>query len=97
MAKRAIVLVTPQRVLDVLKGRGSRVIELGGHELPEDVRVVEIAYIRSGDVIAMEVESDAFGDVPGPRYPVIPTPELLAVELPVVEPPSVDEDMDADV
>jgi hypothetical protein len=79
--RRARLLVTPQLFVDLLKGTDPRTFGVVSNPLPDDARVVDVVYINSQGVVALEIESTEFNDVPdGKNSPFVTTPECHVVE-----------------
>jgi hypothetical protein len=84
--RRAVVLVSPQFVIEAMKEGGPRrfIVERSG--LPIDARVVDVLYINSKQMVAVELESQAFEEVPEKgKPPVLAIPVCWVVE-PEAEP-----------
>jgi hypothetical protein len=78
--RRAQLLVTPQLFVELLKGTDPRTFGVVSNPLPNDARVVDVAYINSQDVVVLEIESAEFNDVQdGKKSPVVTTPLVDAV------------------
>lgn len=82
MKHRAIVIVSPQLLIDALKEGEQRAVEVI-NPLPADATVVDVLYKRGVDQFAIELESAAFA--PSVKPPVLPLPQCRVV---VAEPES---------
>lgn len=92
--QRALLLVTPQLLIDLLKGDGTLAFEVVSGQLPADARVVDVAYINSQGAIALTLESASFPALPaGAKPPMLTAPECRVV---VVDAPDQDANTDAD-
>jgi len=79
--KRAVLLVTPSLLIDLFKVGPARAFEVTDFGLPEDTEFVDVRYINSQGVIALEIESEAFNEVPAKGAPpVLPSPICRRVD-----------------
>jgi hypothetical protein len=76
---RAILEVTPQLLASVFKpSLGAMVVDFG---LPHDATVLDVRYIKSRNIIGLEIESESFNEpVDERKLPVLPTPQIFVVE-----------------
>lgn len=75
---RAILEVTPQLLASVFKpSLGAMVVDFG---LPHDATVLDVRYIKSRNIIGLEIESASFNEPADERkLPVLPTPQIFVV------------------
>jgi hypothetical protein len=81
--KRAILLVSPALLVDFLKApRSLRTFDVTDFLLPEDVQIIDVRYIKHNHQIAVELESETFGDVPEKgQPPVIESPVIQVINI----------------
>lgn len=78
--KRAILLISPDLLVDLFRTGPTRAFDVTTFALPEDARFVDVRYINSAQHIAIEVESEQFNDVPAKGLPpVLPCPVCRVV------------------
>lgn len=74
--KRALLVVTPELLLELFKLGPVGAFKVTTFALPDDARAVDVRYINSKGQIAIEVESESFNELPGKaKQPVLlPSP-----------------------
>jgi hypothetical protein len=77
---RARLAISPDVFVEALKVDGVRTLDVTAFGLPADARLVDVAYICSGRVVVLELESAAYNEIGDDATPpLLPTPQIVVV------------------